>query len=434
MKKITIIVMSDYKLDPRVYKHAVTAKKNGFDVDVVSFVASVNHEHVEDVDGIRVHYYNSDIQKVMDHVKMVLIKYKLYRMVSFLYNLMFYTTDLSSNGHSSVDLSKQNIIDRMFKQKPVKLNNNLSDLKGYLYCYVIMNVYLYFKIRKIKSDVYLINDLPVLLTGVMLSIGNWRPLIYDSHELWVDSSESISKIYKQLLSWHERILIPFASRVVTVNNHIADTLVERYGVKRPLVVFNCPMYSKPLDHNVTFNNKVIYQGRYYITRGLEETIESARYIDCNLYFRGFDYYNGSYTSTLLAMITTDNVFFIQPVDMKDLVSSLDGFDVGLVPYKPTLLNHIYASPNKLFEYMMAGMAVIGSDLPVIREVIISSGCGMVFNPDDPKSIANAITTIMHDPEKLASMKASACNAAKERWNWEIQSAPLICEYRKLMEI
>jgi glycosyltransferase involved in cell wall biosynthesis len=118
--------------------------------------------------------------------------------------------------------------------------------------------------------------------------------------------------------------------------------------------------------------------------------------------------------------------------MTDLVSSLSGYDIGIISYRPTNLDYIYSAPNKLFEYMMAGMAVVGSDLPVIKEVIRSSGCGVVFNPDDPKSIADAINSIMHNPKKLILMKEASCRAAKNRWNWEVQSAPLIEEYRRLI--
>jgi glycosyltransferase involved in cell wall biosynthesis len=271
----------------------------------------------------------------------------------------------------------------------------------------------------------------MLLTGVLLSKGNGKPVIYDSHELWVDGSDSMPRLYRRLMTYHEKYLIPHVSRVVTVNDHIADALFERYNIERPLVVFNCPLYSPPLEKNKQFNNSVIYQGRYYITRGLEQAIESAKYIDCNMYFRGFDYYSDTYTTTLKNLVSTDNVFFIPPVPMPELVSSLDGFDVGMVPYRPTVLNNIYSSPNKLFEYMMAGMVVIGSDLPVIGGIIKSSGCGVVFNPDDPESIANAINTVMHDRDKLKEMKKLSCKAAKERWNWEVQSKPLIEEYTRL---
>lgn len=128
-----------------------------------------------------------------------------------------------------------------------------------------------------------------------------------------------------------------------------------------------------------------------------------------------------------------NVQFLQPVDMKDLVISLNGFDVGIIPYRPTNLDYVYASPNKLFEYMMAGMAVVGSNLPVISNIIQTSSCGLVFDPDNPENISEVINTMMNDPEQLLLMKKSSCNAARERWNWEIQSKPLLEEYEKLME-
>jgi hypothetical protein len=118
--------------------------------------------------------------------------------------------------------------------------------------------------------------------------------------------------------------------------------------------------------------------------------------------------------------------------MKDLVYELAGFDIGIIPYRPTNLDYVYSAPNKLFEYMMAGLAVAGSDLPVIKEVLQSSGCGLVFNPDDPESIARTINLVMQDPARLTRMKEASCRAAKARWNWEVQSAPLVEEYKRLL--
>jgi len=409
VKTITIIVMSDYKLDPRVYKHAIIAKKNGYNINVIS-VTTPMHDHYEEIDGVHV-YYHSLISPI--GIKLL---------------------DVFKNICKSSILNKCKL-----NQTSIHIikNTKINDVIKYMFVYVFSNIVLFFKIRKIKTDLYLVNDLPVIFTGFLLSKVNKKPVIYDSHELWVEFDEHFSNIFKNLLLWHERTFIRRVSCVVTVNHQIAAILMERYNIKPPLVVFNCPMYSEPLDNNMRFNNNIIYQGRYCENRGLEEILESSKNIHCNLYMRGFDYCSGEYESKLKELVIKDNlkqVIFIKPVDMREMVVSLNGFDVGIIPYRPTNLDYVYASPNKLFEYMMAGMAVVGSDLPVISNIIQTSSCGLVFDPDDPENISNIINTIMNDPEQLLLMKKSSCNFSKIHWNWEIQSKPLIEEYKKLIGV
>lgn len=399
--------MSDYKLDPRVYKHAIIAKKNGYDVTVISFTTPIQ-DHYEETDGIHVYYYSL--------VSPIGVK------------LLNIFRNICRSGTFTKNKLNQPYV-RIIK------NNKVNDLLKYMFVYVFSNIVLFFKIRTIKTDLYLVNDLPTLLVGVLLSKIKHKPVIYDSHELWVEFDENFSSMFKDTLSWHEKVLIKHVSRVVTVNHQIADILVNRYNIPPPLVVFNCPMYSEPLENNMKFNNTMIYQGRYCENRGLEEILESSKNIQCNLYMRGFDYCSGEYESTLKELVIKDDlkqVKFMKPVDMKDLVLSLDGFDVGIIPYRPTNLDYVFASPNKLFEYMMAGMAVVGSNLPVISNIIQTSSCGLVFDPDNPENISDVINTIMSDPHQLLLMKKSSCNFSKIRWNWEIQSKPLIEEYRKLM--
>jgi hypothetical protein len=285
VKTITIIVMSDYKLDPRVYKHAIIAKKNGYNINVIS-VTTPMHDHYEEIDGVHV-YYHSLISPI--GIKLL---------------------DVFKNICKSSILNKCKL-----NQTSIHIikNTKINDVIKYMFVYVFSNIVLFFKIRKIKTDLYLVNDLPVIFTGFLLSKVNKKPVIYDSHELWVEFDEHFSNIFKNLLLWHERTFIRRVSCVVTVNHQIAAILMERYNIKPPLVVFNCPMYSEPLDNNMRFNNNIIYQGRYCENRGLEEILESSKNIHCNLYMRGFDYWETnnslllSYGNTFFPVLGHDNI-------------------------------------------------------------------------------------------------------------------------------
>jgi glycosyltransferase involved in cell wall biosynthesis len=160
-------------------------------------------------------------------------------------------------------------------------------------------------------------------------------------------------------------------------------------------------------------------------RGIEEMIAAASHFKSGirLYLQG----NGlaeKYSSS-------SNIYLVPPVPANDVVKSLYGYDIGIIPYRPTSLNNQLSSPNKLFDYLMAGMAVAASDLPEIRKIVFGEGVGMLFNPDDPHDIARCINEMAADSERLGFMKYNALNIAAKKYNWEIQSRNLIDCLNKL---
>jgi len=104
---------------------------------------------------------------------------------------------------------------------------------------------------------------------------------------------------------------------------------------------------------------------------------------------------------------------------------------GLVLYYPEP-NHIHAQPNKLFEYMSAGLPVIASDFPLWREIIDGVGCGLLVDPKNPQEIANAMQWIIDHPDLAAEMGRRGRMAIDQRYNWEAESQSLISLYRGLL--
>lgn len=129
---------------------------------------------------------------------------------------------------------------------------------------------------------------------------------------------------------------------------------------------------------------------------------------------------------------SDRIFFVEPVAAREVVNAAIGADIGVMAYLPDLLNYKYASPNKVFEYMMAGLAIAASDLPEIRGIIEETGSGVLFDPYDPKSIASAINKLISDEELLRSAQRNARRAAREKYNWEKESQKLLSLYETLL--
>jgi glycosyltransferase involved in cell wall biosynthesis len=104
---------------------------------------------------------------------------------------------------------------------------------------------------------------------------------------------------------------------------------------------------------------------------------------------------------------------------------------GLVLFHPEP-NHVTAQPNKMFEYMAAGLPVIASDFPLWREIVDGAGCGLLVDPMDPAAIARAMQWIIDHPEEAAEMGRRGRAAVEHTYNWEAESTKLIELYRRLL--
>ena len=124
------------------------------------------------------------------------------------------------------------------------------------------------------------------------------------------------------------------------------------------------------------------------------------------------------------------VFITKSVPPKELPDRIASADIGIIPYQNTSLNNYYSTPNKIFEYLVAGIPFIASDFPELSK-IANQGVGYTFNPEKPRDIANAIDKIFSNEGKLNEMKNKARMLAKSKYNWGIESKKLLGVYEAL---
>jgi glycosyltransferase involved in cell wall biosynthesis len=97
-----------------------------------------------------------------------------------------------------------------------------------------------------------------------------------------------------------------------------------------------------------------------------------------------------------------------------------------------LPNHVDAQPNKLFEYMSAGLPVIASDFPLWRQIVAGASCGLLVDPLNPDAIATAMRWILDNPDEAQQMGANGRQAVQDRYNWAQESSRLVQMYRHLL--
>jgi glycosyltransferase involved in cell wall biosynthesis len=104
---------------------------------------------------------------------------------------------------------------------------------------------------------------------------------------------------------------------------------------------------------------------------------------------------------------------------------------GMVLFKP-LPNHTRSQPNKLFEYMSAGLPVIASDFPMWRDIIEKEKCGLLVNPNDPRAIGDAMTWFLENGEEAEEMGRRGKAAVYRKYSWASESKKMLEYYNVIL--
>ncbi|TAH44125.1 MAG: glycosyltransferase [Bacteroidetes bacterium] len=299
--------------------------------------------------------------------------------------------------------------------------------------YLFYNLRLFFFLLFKKTDVLVANDLDTLPANFLVSKIKGATLYYDSHEYFTGVPElahrhTTRKIWKLM----ERCLLPRLKHIYTVNESIADLYRKEYGVN-PSVVRNLPFRQNDLERKKsradlkipTDKKLLLFQGAgINIQRGAEEILESMQYLDdCVLVFIG----SGDVIQTLkkeaVSLNLSQSVFFFPKMPLDELRQYTVLADLGLSLDKDTNINYRFSLPNKLFDYIQAGVPVLASNLPEIKKVVEKYQIGMLLNSHDPREIANVIRDFFSDADRLASWKENLKFAAQELC-WENEESRL----------
>jgi len=271
------------------------------------------------------------------------------------------------------------------------------------------------------------HDLDALPAAVRAKLSLGAPLIYDAHELFPDMT-AVDRPQYELRGWirHEGKLIRHADGVLAVTPSRAQVMAERFGIPVPRVIRNVPEATAKqpvfdLSEGLPPSNHIVfYSGNMQRARGLEQAIAAlARLENCVLVVMGSG--DDSYVQGLRALATEtgvrDRVVFRAPVRPHEVVAVTAGADVGVVLNRNVSLNNYLSLPNKVFEYVVAGVPVVTSDSPDMTELVRRYEVGETCDPEDPDDIARAIQSVLDDSERL---RANARKAAPEL-TWERES-------------
>jgi glycosyltransferase involved in cell wall biosynthesis len=286
-------------------------------------------------------------------------------------------------------------------------------------------------------DVYLANDWHMLPVAMRLAQERRVQFGYDTHEYALEE-------YKYRWQWR-LTRRPMARSVEakglresmvasTVSEGIAEDMARTYQVPGKIIVIRnapepCDVKSGPTGHAI----KVLYHGLITIDRGLEECVRSVALWrpEFTLILRG----PGSpevmnrLRDVAREAGVTDRVVFDPPVPMLALVSAAANADIGISTPPKTSKHNIFALPNKLFEYIQAGLAICVCDLPDMARIVKRYDLGYLIDDVSPEAIAAGINKF--DRAAIDRFKANTRMAA-ETLNWAHEKDILVGSYSRAL--
>jgi len=314
--------------------------------------------------------------------------------------------------------------------------------KGFLF-YASYNLHLFCYLLFSKADVLVANDLDTLLPNYLISRLKRIPLVYDSHEYFTGVPEIQNRpIVKKIWLSIERFIFPKLKHIVTVNDSIAALYKSEYN-KDLTVVRNISV--KPLIGKVKSREElglpvdkkiILLQGSgINVDRGGEEAVLAMlpQYGIQNavLYIIG----DGDVVNMLKSMVTfhrlEEKVCFIPKMPYEHLCHYTANADIGLTLDKDTNINYRFSLPNKIFDYIHAGLPVLATSLIEVRKIVETFNIGLIAENCSPEHLSGKIRLMLDDKNMYHEWEKNLIIAA-QKLNWETEKLKLINVFEQFL--
>lgn len=286
--------------------------------------------------------------------------------------------------------------------------------------YFEYNLRLFFHLLKSRIDVFVANDLDTLPANFLAAKIKRKPLVYDSHEYFTEVPELIGRpVVRTIWLGLEKLLVPRVDAAYTVCDSIAEVYHDLYQVDFK-VVRNLPVCSQMVHPQAEADKKpdlkkiILYQGALNLGRGIEAAIRAMQYLEeTELWLAG----DGDLTDQLKQLVSESGleskVKFLGRLPLAELSKITRQADLGISLEEDLGLNYRFALPNKLFDYIQAGVPVLVSNLPEMKRIVDQYQIGAIAGTHQRKELSEVMKTALFDREKRTVWKQNLTIAASE---------------------
>lgn len=294
-----------------------------------------------------------------------------------------------------------------------------------------------------RADAYHAHDLDTLLCAFLCARIRHRKLIYDSHELWIEWRRNGIKEWDEWIWWWKKIetrCVSYAHLMITVSDGIAEELRRLYDVGKPLVIRNCAPL-RPVVHSNKLRQRiqgdkhrpiVLYQGGFVGGRGLKEFVSAADFSPkADFVLMGKDSPYKEEIKACARRSKNKNVQVLPSVPLDELWEYTLGADIGVVLTQPRCLSYALSEGNKVYEYMVAEIAIIASSIGSHKRLAEQTGGIAVVDPYNPRDIARAVNELSGNSAKMKAMGRHSRRWAETKYNSFMEMEKLRRAYDRL---
>jgi glycosyltransferase involved in cell wall biosynthesis len=307
-------------------------------------------------------------------------------------------------------------------------------------------IYSVYRIMQLPADIYHAHDVSALPACYIAARLRRKPLIFDSHELPLcNLAGSPWFRFKKLFALILAAIIPRFAGVITVSPPIVQEMRNCYHARKVALIRNLHSFqvvskSDRLRHFLSLGPEIriaLYQGNLQPSSGLDILVHAACFLEPDIVIVMMGKGVGTTPIELEALIArqgvADRVKIIPPVPYEELLDWTASADIGLTTLPPNYSESIrMCLPNKLFEYLMAGLPVLTSQLDAVVDILHTHQVGQVVSSLAPADVAAAINTILADHVALDRMRRNAQEVAQHEFYWEKESQMLIRFYYDIL--
>jgi glycosyltransferase involved in cell wall biosynthesis len=295
-------------------------------------------------------------------------------------------------------------------------------------------------LRDVKADVYFAHNIDALVPAALAASECAAQLVFDCMEYYSDMGLSQSRTDKAIIRGVESRFLPACDLVTASSPEIEMAYAQEFGLTSTLALYNVgsrvealPQKGAAKGLRLYWRNSVIDFGE----RGLDDALVALTLVpaDVSLYLQGRLPLDGGagLRRRIAELQIADRVHILPPYYPAEAVEQAAHFDVGLCLERPGNRNHELTVSNKIFDYMMAGLAVIASDLPGLATVMRRSTGGVTYTPGSPSRLADAINDLYLDSRALHGFADNARRFALNEAHAEAVMPRLVEKFHELTQ-